>query len=157
MDGDAREWLDRAIDLAVGNVASGGGPFGAVVVRAGRELGIGVNRVTVELDPTAHAEVQAIRAACRAAGDFALPGTVLYASCEPCPLCLASVLWARVPRVVYAADRADAAAAGFDDAVFHSALAASVEAWDGRLVHARHPRSGEPFAAWSAHAGRTPY
>lgn len=150
-------WLTLAIDLAVRNVADGGGPFGAVVVREGELVATGVNRVTADLDPTAHAEVAAIRAACRATGDFALHGAELYSSCEPCPLCLATVLWARVARVEYAAGRADAAAAGFDDAVFHGMLAAEPGAWTGRLAHAPHPRSAEPFAAWLEHGGRQSY
>src|SRR5438874_2765446 len=112
---DLRPWLDRAVDLATDNVAEGGGPFGAVIIRGESELiSVGVNRVTRDLDPTAHAEVVAIREACRKLGDFKLDGCVLVTSCEPCPLCLAAALWARVDRVVFAADRYDAAKAGFD-------------------------------------------
>jgi guanine deaminase len=151
------KWLGHAIDVAVANVAQGGGPFGAVVTRDDRLIAVGANRVTADLDPTAHAEVMAIRAACRAEGDFSLAGTTLYASCEPCPLCLAASLWARVDTVVFAADRNDAAAAGFDDERFHRALAAVPEAWAGHLVGVGHPRSHEPFAAWIAHGSRTPY
>jgi guanine deaminase len=151
------KWLGQAIDAAIANVAEGGGPFGAVVTRDDRLVAVGANRVTADLDPTAHAEVMAIRAACRAEGDFSLAGTVLYASCEPCPLCLAASLWARVDKVVFAADRHDAAAAGFDDARFHRALEAVPEAWAGHLVGVGHPRSQEPFAAWIAHGSRTPY
>lgn len=112
-------YLAKAVDLATENVRDAGGPFGAIIVSAdGREFP-GVNRVTADLDPTAHAEVSAIRAACRALGTFDLTGATLYTSCEPCPMCLASALWARVSRVYFAADRDDAAAAGFDDAVFY--------------------------------------
>ncbi|MFC4785981.1 nucleoside deaminase [Nocardioides sp. MAHUQ-72] len=151
------KWLGHAIEVAVRNVADGGGPFGAVVVRDDRLVAEGANRVTADLDPTAHAEVMAIRAACRAEGDFSLAGTTLFASCEPCPLCLAASLWARVDRVVYAADRHDAAAAGFDDARFHAALAAVPEAWADNLVGVPHRRSREPFEAWIANGSRTPY
>ncbi|TXL61342.1 nucleoside deaminase [Aeromicrobium terrae] len=151
------DWLGQAIDLAVKNVSDQGGPFGAVVVRDGEVIGEGTNRVTATLDPTAHAEVVAIRDACRRTGEFALTGAVLYASCEPCPLCLAASLWARVDHVVFAATREDAAAAGFDDARFHRALTAKPEAWADTLEHRDHPRSGDPFAAWHADASRVPY
>lgn len=112
-------YLERAIELATSNVADKGGPFGAVIVTADGQAFDGVNRVTANNDPTAHAEVTAIRNACAALGTFDLTGAVLYSSCEPCPMCLASSLWARVSRVVFAADRHDAAKAGFDDAVFY--------------------------------------
>jgi guanine deaminase len=115
----AEQYLARAIRLATANVLNSGGPFGAVVVTADGKAFEGVNRVTADNDPTAHAEVTAIRAACRELGTFDLSGSVLYTSCEPCPMCLASALWARVQSVVYAADRHDAASVGFDDAVFY--------------------------------------
>ena len=114
------EFLRRAIALATENVLTGkGGPFGAVIARDGKVVGEGANSVTGTNDPTAHGEVNAIRAAARALGTFDLSGCELYTSCEPCPMCLASALWARVGRVVYAADRHDAASVGFDDAVFY--------------------------------------
>ncbi len=105
------------------NVDEGGGPFGAVVVKDGELVAIGQNRVTRDLDPTAHAEVLAIRSACAELGDFALTGCSLYASCEPCPLCVSAALWSRVDRVVYAADRDDAARGGFDDRAFYDLFA----------------------------------
>ncbi|WP_404384506.1 nucleoside deaminase [Knoellia locipacati] len=156
---DEQKWLDRAIDLAVANVARGGGPFGAVVVRDGAVIGEGTNMVTTDLDPTAHAEVVALRAACRDVGDFHLPGATVYASCEPCPLCLSASLWARVAAVVHAADRHAAAAAGFDDAVFHGLLdpTPDPEAWPMRRTHQPSPRSEEPFDAWRAAPDRTEY
>src|ERR1041385_7640037 len=100
-----------------------GGPFGARVVRDGTVLGRGWNQVTSENDPTAHAEVSAIRMACRELRDFRLTGCAHYASCEPCPMCLAAAYWARVERIVYAATRADAAAIGFDDSRLYDELA----------------------------------
>lgn len=115
----AQEFLTRAIELATANVRNSGGPFGAVVVTAEGQAFDGVNRVTATNDPTAHAEVTAIRAACTALGTFDLSGATLYTSCEPCPMCLASALWARVGKVVFAADRYDAASVGFDDAAFY--------------------------------------
>ncbi|MEC5181119.1 nucleoside deaminase [Arthrobacter sp. CG_A4] len=153
---DVNDFLDQAIRLAVASVADGGGPFGALVVTAdGRTFG-GVNRVTRDNDPTAHAEVVAIRRAAAATATFDLSGAVLYASCEPCPLCLAAALWARKDRVHFAADRNAAAAAGFDDAVFY-------EYFDGarpELMPVRHtafPASGLPFQAWRDNPDRTGY
>jgi guanine deaminase len=152
-------WLARAVRLATASVARSGGPFGAFVVRGGEVLGEGTNRVTADLDPTAHAEVVAIRAACRRTGDFTLPGATVYASCEPCPLCLAAALWARVDAVVFAADREAAARAGFDDAAFYRLLRPAVDpsAWPVRIVHLPTTTSEEPFEAWLASEGRTPY
>lgn len=151
-----QQWLTAAIDLAVENVGNGGGPFGAVVVRDDAVIGQGVNRVTAELDPTAHAEVVAIRRACRAVSDFSLAGATVYASCEPCPLCLSASLWARIPRVVYAADRHDAARAGFDDAVFHEVMSATgPDLLD--VVQIRLSAAQRPFAAWLSNPGRIPY
>lgn len=111
------EFLAQAIALAVSSVEAGGGPFGAVVVAGGKVIGCGSNCVTLNNDPTAHAEVEAIRDACSNRRDFSLTGATLYASCEPCPMCLAAIYWARLERVVYAASREEAAAAGFDDGV----------------------------------------
>ncbi|GIG29684.1 tRNA-specific adenosine deaminase [Cellulomonas marina] len=144
---DAR-WLTAAVDLATRNVAEGGGPFGAVVVVDGRVVGTGQNRVTRDLDPTAHAEVQAIRDACRALGTFSLAGATMYTSCEPCPLCLAATLWARVDRVVFAADRHDAARAGFDDSAFYALFAQDRATWSMPVVAHRVDGADAPMRAW---------
>ena len=150
-------WLARAVDLAVANVAAGGGPFGAVIVRDGDEVATGQNRVTRDLDPTAHAEVMAIRAACRELGDFALADCVLFASCEPCPLCVSASLWARVERVVYAADRDDAARAGFDDRTFYNLFATDRALWPTPVVGVTIDTSFAPFSAWLDKVDRTGY
>ncbi|MES2092981.1 MAG: nucleoside deaminase [Actinomycetota bacterium] len=150
-------WLERTIDLATLNIANGGGPFGAVVVRDGTLVAEGQNRVTAELDPTAHAEVVAIRAACRAEQSFSLTGATLYTSCEPCPLCLSAALWARVDRVVFAADRHDAARGGFDDLEFYDLFARDRDTWHVSVVSLRIPHSPAPFDAWLAHDARTNY
>ncbi|MDQ1552507.1 MAG: guanine deaminase [Actinomycetota bacterium] len=154
---DDAHWLARAIELATQNVADGGGPFGAVVVRDGRAVAEGQNRVTANLDPTAHAEVVAIRAACQVVGDFSLAGTTLYASCEPCPLCLSAALWARVDRVVYAADRDDAARGGFDDREFYELFSRDRETWHIEIEAMRPDNAPAPFEAWLAHEHRTGY
>ena len=109
-------FMRRAIALASENVANkGGGPFGAVVVQNGRVIGEGTNQVTGSNDPTAHAEVVAIRAACAELDDFSLAGCEIYASCEPCPMCLSAIYWARIDRIYYGSSKTDAAAIGFDD------------------------------------------
>ncbi len=108
--------MRRAIELAVENVRLGrGGPFGAVVVNGGRIIAEGTNRVTSTNDPTAHAEIVAIREACRALGKFQLDDCEIYTSCEPCPMCLGAIYWARPARVFYAGTHEDAARSGFDD------------------------------------------
>jgi guanine deaminase len=151
-------FLAQAIDEALNGVrAQHGGPFGALVVRDGAILGRGHNRVTAALDPTAHGEVMAIRAACAAVRDFALRGALLYTSCEPCPMCLAAAYWARIERVYFAATRRDAAAVGFDDERLHAALNAAAGGPALPLEHVPHPRAGEPFSAWQAFGTRVPY
>lgn len=156
-----QHWLERTLALATDNVADGGGPFGALVVRAGTLVATGQNRVTRDLDPSAHAEVLAIRAACRALGDFSLAGCTLYTSCEPCPMCLATSLWARLDRVVYAADRDDAARGGFDDLTFYELFgpgrARDHAGWPTRVEELRLEDRFTPFAAWLAKTDRTHY
>ena len=149
-------WISKAIELATGNVAEGGGPFGALIVRGGEIVATGANRVTPDLDPTAHAEVTAIRNACRALHDHSLRGCVLVTSCEPCPMCLASALWARVDRIIYAADREDAAAAGFDDRAFHEALRDPAKS-PVPLQRIDTADRNAAFAAWAAKPDRIDY
>jgi len=114
------KFLRMAIDLATANVTSGaGGPFGAVVVKDGEVVATGVNQVTATNDPTAHAEVTAIRNACAKLGIFQLNGCTIYSSCEPCPMCLTAILWARCDGLVFGSTASDAAEAGFDDSFFY--------------------------------------
>jgi tRNA(Arg) A34 adenosine deaminase TadA len=123
------ELMRRAIDLADANVGAGrGGPFGAVIVRDGTIVAEGTNLVTSTDDPTAHAEVVAIRNACRALATFRLAGCEIYASCEPCPMCLGAVYWARLDRLYFAAGRLDAERAGFDDRFIYEELGAALDA-----------------------------
>lgn len=115
--------MQQAVELALDAVHSGaGGPFGAVIVKEGQVLASGQNRVLESKDPTAHAEIVAIRAACGALDDFRLQGCVLYTSCEPCPMCLAAALWSRLDAVYFSGGREDAAAVGFDDSSFYAQL-----------------------------------
>jgi guanine deaminase len=150
-------YLRRAIALAGENVAGGGGPFGAVIVRAGTILAEGVNRVTALCDPTAHAEVTAIRAAGQALATHDLSGCTLFASCEPCPMCLGAILWARLDRVVYAASQADAAAAGFDDSTFYAELAKAPAARRTPVEQALAAEGLAPLLAWRQFSAKVPY
>lgn len=151
------QWLSMAIDLAVENVGEGGGPFGAVLVRDDEVVATGQNRVTRDHDPSAHAEIVAIRAAGRAIGDFSLAGLTLYASCEPCPMCLAASLWARVDRVVYAADRNDAARGGFDDREFYDLFSRHRSTWTVPVEAAATESAQRPFEVWLTRPDRVDY
>ncbi|MDP9346618.1 MAG: nucleoside deaminase [Actinomycetota bacterium] len=150
--------MGLAVDEALRSaVAPGGGPFGALVARDGEVIAVGRNEVVARRDPTAHAEVVAIRAACAALGSFQLAGCELYASCEPCPMCLGAIYWARPRAVYFAATRADAAAAGFDDEFIYEELGRPVHARTLMLRRLGHPQAGEPFEAWTAKPGRVDY
>lgn len=116
------KFMRMAIELSKESVAKGGGPFGAVIVRDGEVIARGSNSVTLLNDPTAHAEVSAIRAACQAIGGFNLKGCEIYTSCEPCPMCLSAIYWAGIDRIYYANTRNDAAAIGFDDAFIYDQI-----------------------------------
>lgn len=142
------EWMAEAIALAVENVRRGGGPFGAVVVKDGVVVARGANAVTVLNDPTAHAEVMAIRAACQALGTFELAECDLYASCEPCPMCLGAIYWARMRCCYWAATRDDAARAGFDDALIYRQMNVRPEERIVRCSHLLVRGSCDPFEAW---------
>jgi guanine deaminase len=151
------ELLRQAIALAVESAGADGGPFGALVGRAEVVVATGTNRVTASGDPTAHAEIVAIRAAAVALGTHDLSGTTLYASTEPCPMCLAAAWWARVDAIVFAADRHAAARAGFDDAAIYAEVAA---AHDARTIPCRQALAEEgeaPFRAWAANPDRRHY
>lgn len=150
-------WLQRCVDLATENVADGGGPFGALIVKDGQIVSTGVNLVTPTLDPTAHAEVVAIRRACQELKTFKLDGCVLVTSCEPCPMCLSSSLWARVDRIIYAADRHDAAKAGFDDLAFYELFEQPRDTWSLPVTHVSDVDGFKPFTAWLDRPDRVKY
>ena len=152
------EFMVMAFEVALQGVESDdGGPFGAVVVRGDEVLATAHNRVVGDNDPTAHAEIGAIRAACAALGSFQLDGCELYASCEPCPMCLGAIYWARPAAVFFSATREDAAQAGFDDAFIYEEIALPREARTLRMRRVEHPQAGEPFAAWAAKPDRVEY
>jgi guanine deaminase len=152
-----QDWLRMAVDLAADNVSAGGGPFGAVIVRDGEVVATGVNQVTVDVDPSAHAEVVAIRAACRTIGDFKLTGCVLLSSCEPCPMCMATAMWARLDRVMFAADRDDAARAGFNDRDFYELFDKPRESWSMTVAQLSQVDGMIPFDRWLAQPNRVEY
>jgi len=150
--------MRRAIALATENVLSGrGGPFGAVVVRDGKIIASGVNQVTATNDPTAHAEVVAIRAACEALGDFQLRGCEVYTSCEPCPMCLSALYWSRCDAIFYGNSAADATAAGFDDSFLYEEVSRPL---DQRKIPTRRllgDEAIENFNTWRVKTDRIEY
>lgn len=154
---DHVRFLQEAIQTATASVRAGGGPFGALVVRNGEVVGRGTNRVTGTNDPTAHAEIVAIREACRALGTFQLVGCDVYCSSEPCPMCMAALYWARPARVFFANDARTADAAGFDDGFIYDELAKSPD--DRSLPVRRLEVEGaeEPFRLWEQTEDRVEY
>lgn len=152
------EYLQRAIDLASGNVTSGeGGPYGAVIVKKNEIIAASGNKVTSRLDPTAHAEIMAIRLACKKLNDFQLTGCVLYTSCEPCPMCLGAIYWARLDKVYYACSRKDAAAAGFDDSFIYDEIPLSPEKRRITMHNLKLADDLKPFQLWDAKVDKILY
>jgi guanine deaminase len=150
-------FMEQAIELATANVRAAGGPFAALVVKDGSVVSTGVNQVVRANDPTAHAEIVAIREACKALGTFQLAGCDVYASCEPCPMCLGALYWARPARIFFAATRDDAAAAGFDDALIYREILAPPPDRTIPTIHLPHERAGRPFEEWMAKPDKTRY
>jgi guanine deaminase len=141
--------MARAIRLSIDNVLSGrGGPFGAVIAKEGREIAEGSNQVTSRNDPTAHAEVIAIREACSKLRGFDLQGCEIYTSCEPCPMCLGAIYWARLDRIYFASDAMDASRAGFDDSLIYRELARDHSQRKIPMVQMMREQSLEAFRAW---------
>jgi len=149
--------MRQAIELAIDNVRRGGGPFGALVEKDGVVVATGVNQVTRHNDPTAHAEVVAIREACRVIGSFQLAGCHLYTSCEPCPMCLGAIYWARPARVFFAATHDDAAAAGFDDSFIYRQIAIPHSERSIPMIRVLDEKSTRPFEDWVNQAHKTEY
>lgn len=151
-------YLQQAIDLASANVETGeGGPYGAVIVKDRRVIAASANKVTSTLDPTAHAEVMAIRQACRNLNDFQLHGCVLYTSCEPCPMCLGAIYWARLDRVYFACSREDAASAGFDDSFIYDEIPLAPAKRRIAMLHLELNQACQPFELWNSKTDKIPY
>jgi len=152
------ELMRRAIALSAERMREGlGGPFGAVIARGGMAIACGHNQVTSAKDPTAHAEIMAIRRACKALDSFSLAGCEIYTSCEPCPMCLGAIYWARLDRVYYANTRADAAAIGFDDARIYQEFQAGIDDRSVPLIRFGSEEANLVFQEWLAKPDKIPY
>ena len=151
------ELMKRAIALAVDNVKNGGGPFGAVIAHEGEIVAEGVNRVTSQHDPTAHAEVQAIRKACKELETFDLTGCDIYSSCEPCPMCLGAIYWAHLDHLYFAGTKHDAARAGFDDAFIYDELPLPIHERKLPTEEMMNREAQEPFEAWMTNDDKVEY
>ena len=150
--------MARAIQLSIDNVLAGrGGPFGAVVVKDGDIIAEGVNCVTSTNDPTAHAEIVAIREACKKLGAFELTGCEIYTSCEPCPMCLGAIYWARPDRVYFGNTAADASNAGFDDSLIYSEIPQPHSQRKIPMIQMMRDEALEAFRAWAKQANKVPY
>jgi len=155
---DRNEFIQKTIQLAVENVKSGrGGPFAAMVVKNGEIIATGTNQVTSILDPTAHAEVVAIRRACQALGHFELTGCEIYCSCEPCPMCLGAIYWSRPAQVFYAATASAAADAGFDDSFIKQQICLPYAQQKLPIAQLVHQEASVPFEAWKTKADKIVY
>jgi guanine deaminase len=151
-------FMERAIELSLENVRSGrGGPFAAVVAKDGEIIAEAANCVTATNDPTAHAEIVAIRNACRKVGNFELPGCDLYTTCEPCPMCLGAIYWARPARVFYANTAADAAEVGFDDDFIYSELKRPLADRKVPMIQLMREKALAAFREWQAKTDKAPY
>ncbi|HNQ20485.1 MAG: Guanine deaminase [Bacteroidetes bacterium ADurb.Bin035] len=150
-------FLKLAIELAKENVKNGGGPFGAVIVKDGQIIAKGTNRVTSHNDPTAHAEIVAIRQACEKLNDFQLTDCIIYSSCEPCPMCLGAIYWARPKKLVFAADKFDAANAGFDDSMIYDEIQLPYSDRHLETINLRIDESLQPFELWMSENNKITY
>lgn len=159
MEADPKtQFMRHAIKLSAERMRDGaGGPFGAIIVKDGKVIAEGWNRVTSTNDPTAHAEVTAIRDACRALGTFSLAGCEIYTSCEPCPMCLSAIYWARLDRIYFANSRQDAAAIGFDDEFLYREVPKPIEARSIPTTKISLPEAKAVFAEWRMKPDKVEY
>ncbi len=151
------DFMRKAIELSIENVKNGGGPFGAVIVKDGEIVATGVNRVTANHDPTAHAEVSAIRAACQKLGTFDLSGCEIYTSCEPCPMCLGAIYWAHLDKIYYGNNKTDAAHIGFDDSFIYDELALERKDRKKVMEELLPDEAIAAFRAWEEKADKVEY
>ena len=152
-----REFMREAIRLANESVKRGGGPFGAVIVKDGKIVAGSSNRVTIDLDPTAHAEVNTIREACRRLGTFDLSGSVIYTSCEPCPMCLGAIYWAHIDRIYYGNNRKDARDIDFADDFIYEELDRPMEERTVPIIPMLRDEALESFRLWAEKEDKTEY
>ena len=154
---DDEKFMQQAIDLSIDNVANGGGPFGAVIVRDGEVIATGANRVTANCDPTAHAEVNAIRAACAKLKSFKLTGCTIYTSCEPCPMCLSAIYWAGIDRIFYGNTKQDAKQINFDDSFIYDQIALDYSERSIPCINIMREQALAGFRAWTAKEDKIDY
>ena len=154
---DDKRFLREAIEIASSGINSGGGPFGAVISKDGRKIAGSNNRVVLNTDPTAHAEILAIREAALLLKTHDLSGCVLYTSCEPCPMCLGAIYWAGIKRVIYASERYDAAASGFDDDFIYNEISLDPSKRQVTFVRLDDHMAKEVFRKWDNYDGKTSY
>lgn len=155
---ESKDFMELAIDLAEGNIVKqDGGPFGAVVVKDDEIVGKGSNHVTLKNDPTAHAEIEAIRDACNNLNTFNLEGCEIYASCEPCPMCLGAIYWSRIGKLYYGATKDDASKAEFDDSYIYKEFELSKEQRSIPSVQLMREKAIKVFQAWIDSENKIPY
>ena len=152
------KFMRRAIELSMENIKSGkGGPFGAVIVKDGKIIGQGTNSVTSSNDPTAHAEMNAIREACKALSSYQLEGCEIYTSCEPCPMCLAAIYWSHISKVFYANTKKDAAEINFDDLFIYDEIAKPIHQRSKQFIQLSRSEALEAFEMWRKSEDKKPY
>ena len=149
--------MARAIELSKKNIQLGGGPFGAVIVKNGQVVGEGCNRVTASMDPTAHAEVEAIRLACQNLSTFDLSGCEIYCSCEPCPMCLAAIYWSRLSQIYFGNTKADAAAIQFDDSFIYQEISKPSVDRKIPMTQMLHDEAWKAFKMWEDKTDKISY
>lgn len=154
---EKRDLMRRAIALSEVSVKNGGGPFGAVIARNGEIIAEASNKVTIDCDPTAHAEVSAIRLASKRLDTFDLSGCEIYTSCEPCPMCLGAIYWAHLDRIYYANNRSDAAAIGFDDDFIYKELELKLEDRSTPIINMMREEGMRAFSMWQEKDDKTEY
>ena len=154
---DDEKFMQQAIDLSIDNVANGGGPFGAVIARDGEIIATGTNRVTADCDPTAHAEVNAIRAACTKLKSFKLTGCTIYTSCEPCPMCLSAIYWAGIECIFYGNTKQDAKQINFDDSFIYDQIALDYSERSIPCINIMREQALAGFRAWTAKVDKILY
>src|SRR6056297_1335235 len=157
MEQKDKKFLMQAIEISVKNIDKGGGPFGALIVKGDRVISTSGNHVTRHNDPTAHAEIEAIRRACKELDTFSLEGCTLYSSCEPCPMCLGAIYWARLDKLVFAASKEDAKDAGFDDSFIYDELQAPMGEQKIQTFQELREKALEAFDKWKEMEDKTEY
>ena len=151
------EFMKRAIELSIENVSKNGGPFGCVIVKDGKIVSEGSNKVTSSNDPTAHGEIVAIREACRKLNNFSLSGTELYSSCEPCPMCLSAIYWARIDKIYYANTRKDAQKIDFDDSLIYSEFQKNINKRKIPMIQMMRDEALKAFELWNKKLDKVKY